>query len=131
MQSWLNKRSLSSVLCGLALLCAAGCSGRSNTEFIPAEDYARSALEKALTAWQNGQPPHIMDVSPAVEAVDRRWKNGAKLANYEILTEESHNGAPSFSVKLTLKQPASEKTVLYIVVGKDPLWVYSEEEYNM
>ncbi len=116
--------------CGLFLLCAAGCSTRSTNDFVPAKGNARKALEQALTAWQNGQSNQVANVSPKVNAVDSRWKTGAKLAKYEVLSEEASPGGPSFSVKLTLQQPPGEKTVRYIVIGKDPLWVYSEEEYK-
>ena len=116
-------------VCGLVFVCVAGC-GRSARDYIPAEDRARTALDQALTAWQNGQASHVTDVSPAVVGVDARWKKGATLAGYEVLDAGTEQGSPSFTVKLILKKPAGEKTVKYIVIGKDPLWVYSEEEYK-
>jgi hypothetical protein len=114
----------------LVVCCAAGCSTRSTKEFVPPKDRARKALDEALTAWQNGESDQITNVSPKVNAVDSRWKKGAKLAKYEVLSAEADPGGQSFSVKLTLQQPPGEKTIRYIVIGKDPLWVYSEEEYK-
>jgi len=130
MQLRLSKQFLLAGVCGWFLLCAAGCATRTTKEFVPAQGNARKALEAALTAWQNGESPQLANASPKVNAVDSRWKSGAKLARYEVLSEEANPDGPSFSVKLTLQQPPGEKTVRYIVIGKDPLWVYSEEEYK-
>src|SRR5262249_17874098 len=123
-------RLLAASLFALYCLACAGCSTRSNAEFVPAVGRARDALTQALSAWQNGKPPHIKDADPPVEALDSRWKKGAKLASFEILETEPGAGPSWFKVKLTLKEPAAEKTVRYIVIGNDPLWVYSEEEYK-
>ena len=126
----ITTQSLLSGACGVLVLLTAGCSTRSTNEFVPGKGKARKALEEALTAWQKGEPAQVATVTPKVNAVDSRWKTGAKLAKYEVLSEEANPSGPSFSVKLTLQQPAGEKTVRYIVIGKDPLWVYSEEEYK-
>ena len=38
------------------------------------------------------------------------------------------DGQTFYSVKLTLKSPPREQVVRYVVVGRDPLWVYSEDD---
>jgi hypothetical protein len=119
------KPFLLSALGGILLLGVVGCSTRSHTEFIPAENRARQALDETLTAWKNGQPP------PAgISFGDARWQAGAKLAQYEIVEAKTDEGAPWFTVKLTMQAPAAEKTVRYQVFGNDPLQVYSEEAVN-
>jgi hypothetical protein len=88
-------------------------------------------LETALTAWQNGQAPdEVAAGPPVVRAVDSKWKAGQKLKRFQILSEEGGSGPTFFSVRLTLNSPAKEQTVRYVVVGRDPLWVYREDDYK-
>jgi hypothetical protein len=117
----------------LCLAAAAGCS-RSYDRYIPSEDAARKALEAALDAWKGGQakPGPVEGTSPPVQAVDSRWQAGQRLTGYEILEEEPSTGGPRvFSVRLTMPAPAAPATVRYYVVGRDPLWVYREDDYKL
>ena len=119
-------------LCGLLSLLA-GCSGQTSVEsFHPQGDAAIEALTEALTAWQNGQaePGVIEGAEPAVQASDSTWKSGAKLKSFEIVEELKGDNPRKFLVKLTLEGAAAPKEVTYVVVGKSPLWVMSEDEYN-
>ncbi len=119
-------------LCGLLSLLA-GCGDKTSVEsFNPEEDAAREALTTALTAWQNGQaePGDIKGAEPAVQANDSTWKSGAKLKSFEIAEELSSDLPRKFLVKLTLDGVAAPKEVTYVVYGKVPLWVMSEDEYN-
>lgn len=130
MRSHLPIRSL--VLGGVLLLAAAGCgSDRSYSRYIPPEQTSRQALEAALTAWQNGKPPgQVAGGPPAVEAVDSCWKAGQKLSKFQIVGEEPGDGPTFFKVRLTLKGQAKEQVVRYVVVGRDPLWVYREDDFK-
>ena len=114
---------------GLALVLA-GCSRRGEGQFIPPEATARQALETALNAWQGGQgkPGRLSLGKVGIEVVDATWQSGQKLSAYRITGEEQGNGPPRFTVTLTL--PKGERTVKYVVLGKDPLWVYTEAEYQ-
>jgi hypothetical protein len=113
------------------LLGSVGCSS-GYSKYVPAEDVSRQALETALTAWQNGKPSgEIADTSPSLHAVDSRWRAGVKLRSFEILQEEQgEGGLPVFSVRLTLSKPAGQQVVRYVIVGRDPLWVYREDDYK-
>ena len=122
--------SLLAAALGFSSLLASGCFTRSSEHYIPAADRALDALTQALTAWQNGQSPHLTDAATPIEVLDSRWKKGGKLAHFEVLGEEPADGHRWFKVKLTLQAPAGEKTVRYVVIGDNPLWVYSEEEYK-
>jgi len=119
---------------GVALLlaCFVGCGGpRSHTDFMPAEDRARQALDAALAAWQKGERVgKIDDGPPVIQIVDSKWKAGQKLQSYQIIEALPGNGPKHFVVRLTLKQPRSELEARYVVLGKDPLWVYREEDYK-
>jgi hypothetical protein len=120
------------ILLGGLLVTAAGCGSYGYERYVPAEQTARQALETALTAWQNGQPPdQVAAGPPVVRAVDSKWKSGQKLSKFQILSEEPGSSGPTFfSVRLTLKSPAKEQTVRYVVVGRDPLWVYREDDFQ-
>jgi hypothetical protein len=115
----------------LALWAGGGC-GR-NKSYIPPAATAREALEAALTAWQNGEAMGKIDtISPPVQVVDTSyWFKGRKLAGYEILDEEARDdGNRGFSVRLQLEQPQDAPVVRYVVVGRSPLWVYRQEDFE-
>jgi hypothetical protein len=129
MTHYLSRRGVLAL--ALSAACAAGCGGGGYDKYVPSEASARSALEKALTAWQNGQrPDQIGAESPAVVAADSKWQAGQKLKGFEILKEEPGEGPKWFEVRLTLQGRPGEQVVRYVVVGKDPLWVYREEDYK-
>jgi len=109
----------------------AGCADKGYDRYVPAEASARTALETALTAWQEDQPFGTIRKGPvAVEVVDAQWRQGQKLESFEILHHEPHQVPPTFAVRLTLRGPAGSKEVRYVVAGRDPLWVYREEEFK-
>jgi hypothetical protein len=118
---------LAAVLLGLAL---AGCSKREGHEkYVPPEGRAREALQAALTAWKNGQPKEGLKVgNTAITVIDPAWSPGQRLDAFEIVGEKPGDGPRFFTVKLTT--PRGQKTVTYVVLGIDPLWVYSEAEYK-
>jgi hypothetical protein len=111
----------------------AGCARKTDVkDYIPPQEAARQALTTALDAWKNGKTPDQIGASnPAVLAQDIQWRDGKKLTAYEIVgpatTGEGENR--QFTVKLTLGGGAPQETK-YIVVGKDPIWVFSEESFQ-
>jgi hypothetical protein len=120
---------------GLVLASVVGCgSGNKGFDrFIPDETVARKALETALDSWQGGKRPgKITTDAAAIEAMDSKWQAGQQLASYQIVKEEPSNGQGPrwFQVRLTMRKPAGEVTARYVVLGKDPLWVYREEDYK-
>jgi hypothetical protein len=117
---------------GLMLATCAGCADKNFDKYVPSEDRARQALDATLSAWRDGKPVGTIEGAPvAVQAVDSRWQRGEKIAGYEILNEEANEGPRLFSVRLTLQRPAGKQvTVRYFVVGKEPLWVYREDDYK-
>jgi hypothetical protein len=114
-------------------LIIAGCSGQSSVEsFHPKGDVAQEALEAALTAWQNGQPRPglIEDVDPPVQVQDDAWNAGSKLKSFEIVEALPGDSPRKFKVKLTIEGEAAPVDITYVVVGKNPLHVMREKEYN-
>jgi hypothetical protein len=121
------------VFCSLlpcVLLALTGC-GRGTERYIPPEQVSRRALEAALTAWQDGRPPgEVASGPPAVRVVDSKWTAGQKISKFEILDEDAGQVPVAFSVRLTPKGAGKEQVVRYVVVGRDPLWVYREDDYK-
>jgi hypothetical protein len=114
-------------------LVTVGCSGQSSVEsFHPKGDVAQEALEAALTAWQNGQakPGLIEDYDPPVQVQDDAWNAGSKLKSFEIVEALPGDSPRKFTVKLTIEGEAAPTEITYVVVGKNPLHVMREKEYN-
>ena len=116
----------------LTLFCFAGCGKKTDVnDYVPAEDRARQSLATALDAWKAGKAPDQIGVTnPAINAQDIQWRDGKKLVAYEIV-----GPAPSadqnrwFTVKLTLEGAQPLETT-YVVVGIDPIHVFSAESYQ-
>jgi hypothetical protein len=121
----------------LALLFSAaviGCgSERSSFErYIPDEDKARSALETALGAWQNGDAPGKIETpNYSVQVADSQRKPGQRLRDYQILGEAPADAECCYAVRLFLENPTQEQTVRFVVLGLDPVWVMRHEDYMM
>ncbi len=102
-----------------------GCGSKATVESFHPEDLtAQQALEKALTAWKNGQeqPGLVAGTSaPEIRVADERWLKGAKLKSFEIGEPLDEDGPAKFPVKLTLDGAAAPEEETYMVVGKDPL----------
>ncbi len=120
---------------GLLLLLAggAGCGHRSGYErYIPSEEAATRAVEAALAAWRDGQPPgRVESVAPPLQVVDTHRRPGQTLKDYEVLGLVRRDGPRCVAVRLVLDAPPEEQRVRYIVVGIDPLWVFRQEDYEM
>ena len=118
------------VLVSTALVMS-GCHKTDVKDYIPPDEPARKALTAALDAWREGKALDQIGASnPKVEAQDIQWRDGKKLAAYEIVgptTGDDQN--TRFKVKLTIAGAAPQETT-YVVVGKDPIWVFSEESYK-
>ena len=132
MRAYCLLSSVAAAVLALLLACSAGCADRSYSRYVPPEGSSRKALEAALTAWQKGEAPGQVDSGPpVVQAVDSKWQAGQKLAGYEIVKDEpGENGTTFYSVRLTLKSPAKQVMARYVVVGRDPLYVYREEDFS-
>jgi hypothetical protein len=119
----------STCLVGLVAGCGSETTGSGGN--MPTTQTARQALESALTAWQKGQPPGLIaSTTPPVQAVDLAWQGGQKLGGFSIVSEDDSEDVKKFSVKLTMKQPPGQKEVRYVVLGREPVWVYRDEDYT-
>ncbi len=128
----IRHRAIGLLVLGLTACVLSGCNraDRNELDILPETDRARTALETALTAWKNGEKMgSIKGQGHGIEVADRVWRAGKKLSAFEIVGAEDKPGPRWFSVRLTLKG-ARPKQVRYAVVGIDPLWVYSEDDFK-
>jgi len=123
---------VASVFCGFLITLASGCGGSSSGDYrryVPSGASARQALEEALAAWQRGEPAgKLQSSSTAVEVVDTKRPAGQKLVRFEILNEEAGEGPRWFTVRLVL-EPQGETEARYVVIGRDPIWVFRDAYY--
>jgi hypothetical protein len=114
------------------VLSGAGCGKKDADERnLPSQDAAQRALEAALTSWsQGGSPGRIDGAVPAVEVVDSQWRQGQQLEGFQIVGPEENEGLRVFWVELRLQGARGTQKVRYVVVGRDPIWVYREDDYN-
>jgi hypothetical protein len=110
----------------------AGCGSSPTVEsYHPQDITAQEALEKALTAWQNSQEPgSLTGGAPKIRVADERWLKGAKLQKFEIGEPLDEDGPAKFPVKLTFDGASVPEEEVYVVVGKDPLWVMTKAEFE-
>ena len=95
---------------------------------------ARVALTTALDAWKAGKKPDALASSPnALTAVDAQWQAGQVLEDYLVDgdgVEEASLPGPAFAVKLRVKGVSAEVKTRYIVFGREPTWVYREDDWT-
>ncbi|MBI3468203.1 MAG: hypothetical protein HY000_34800 [Planctomycetes bacterium] len=113
------------------LVLLAGCGGqRTNDSFVPSDATAREALQAGLDAWKEGKPPgRVQAQSSTIQVVDSQWQSGDRLENYEVVDAVPGDGPRQFSVRLTMKGGAGPKEVRFVIVGKDPIWVFRDTDY--
>lgn len=107
-----------------------GC-GASHARFAPTSYEARLSLEAALTAWRDGKPYGSVESKPPVQISDSAWQGGQQVESFEIGEEKDEGDTTKqFAVTLKLKKPPGDQSVHYFVHGRDPVWVYREEDYK-
>jgi hypothetical protein len=113
------------LICGALLLgFLAGC-GATNAKFNPPVESARDAVDIALQAWKEGKPcKAIEDYDPIVQPIESRWQQGRKLLDFEIIDELDVEHSKQFKVKVKLEGGLAPEETTYVVLGKEPLYVY-------
>jgi hypothetical protein len=113
------------------LFLLAGCDAAGHARFSPTQDEARSALEAALTAWRDGRPFGSIAATPPVGVADSLWQGGQAIEAFQIGAEQADEGGTKrFPVKLTMTRTKTVQDVHYVVYGRDPVWVFSERDYQ-
>ena len=120
-----------SVISLLLVLSLMGCGRGGHEKFIPSIESAREALQETLLAWKSGQPYKEIDIfDPKIQPVESRWQQGKQLLDFEIVEELEKTGTKQFRVKLTFADAKAPEETTYIVLGKDPLYVYWITDYE-
>jgi hypothetical protein len=100
--------------------------------FMPSWNEARQSLESALIAWREAPSPlSASSNTRSVQFVDRRRKPDQRLLGFEILGQSDIENARQFTVRLNLEGEESPLLVKYNIVGRDPVWVFRLEDYEM
>jgi hypothetical protein len=121
-----------------SLLCAsaAGCNGSDDRpespRYLPDWPEARAAVVTALTDWRDSSPP--FPVSRPLKGVvftDKQRKPGDRLRSFTILGQTDVENARQFTLRLDLESEEAPRLVRYNVLGRDPVWVFRLEDYEM
>ncbi len=131
-----NQTRSSRPLCWLAIAwVAAGCqpapSGPAELE-APGLEPARAVLIASLDAWKAGRRTSgvVTGSNPAVGVVDAA-RADRPLLEYEVVGPlmVADKSRP-FAVRLVLDEPREEVSTRYLVIGRDPLWVYRQDDFE-
>lgn len=129
-----DRACLPSLVFGVLVLVIPGCgSGGGKVDLVPPSDTARAALDAALDAWKNGQAKAIVKGSDRTVELADSTKTQRKLSSYQIVgpaPAAADDPNPRFNVKLKFEGSSNEEEATYIVVGKQPIWVFSQKDYQ-
>jgi hypothetical protein len=114
---------------------AAGCGdARQGAVEIPPPDIetSKAALISSLDAWKADRQTSgvLMGSKPSIGVVDATRSERPLLA-YEVIGPLMVvEKARPFAVRLVLGAPRETVTTRYLVLGKDPLWVFRQEDFE-
>ena len=118
-------------IAALPLLCLLSGCGASLARYTPTTDEARTSLETALTAWRDGKPYGPVRRRRPSRLPTRPGRLASVVESFEIGEEKDEgDGTKQFTVALKMKKPPGDQSVRYFVHGRDPVWVYREEDYK-
>ena len=61
MRSIFSSWAILMVCGGILAVIVCGCGRKSESDYVPSDETVQHALESALTAWQNGKPPGVLE----------------------------------------------------------------------
>ena len=118
----------------LFAVSAAGCSsrGQRNEDFITPEGEARKAIDTYLESWKNGEFDQALPgTKPQIMVVDDTRLKKRPLKEYRVLGAVPADAPLCFAVQLSLDNPKAEVRERYVIVGRDPIWVWRYDDYVM
>jgi len=92
------------------LMALGGCNSAAPSQADP--EAARQALRQALESWKKGEAPDALQAaSPPLVVVDRDWRRGVRLLDYELSEPPALNGFDQrFTVSITLEDAGRTKS---------------------
>jgi hypothetical protein len=117
------------------IVCLAGCRDAAEKPVelgVPGYAASKAALIASLNAWKanHRESGVIVGSNPAIGIVDAT-RTERSLLDYEVLGPLMVvQKARSFSVRLTLDTPPETVSARYLVMGRDPLWVFRQEDFE-
>ena len=128
MTAWLFGAVLFSGIAG----CQRGNGEAATPAFVPSWAEARQSLESSLSAWRDAPSPMpaALDIR-GVQFVDQHRKPGQRLTSFQVLGQTDIENARQFTVRLNLEGEDSPQLVKYNVLGRDPVWVFRLDDYEM
>lgn len=109
----------------------AGCGGASPPQ--TEKNQGIEVLKTALEAWQGGQKVEsLKDLNPALTMVDQAWRDGAKLARFEIESDGAQASGFDLScpVKLWLGDGKKAPSKVRYIIALSPNRVITRDFGN-
>jgi hypothetical protein len=121
---------------GLLAACAVGCGPSADRDatpgYLPDWPEARAALTAALEDWRASPPPLVEPRQlPGVVFADKQRRPGDRLRSFAILGQTEGESVRQFTVRLEIEGDDAPRLVRYNVLGRDPVWVFRLEDYEM
>lgn len=132
-----TRRHLTPWVCCAALLgtvvgCERGDGQAPTPAFVPSWGEARQSLESSLSVWRESPSPSPAPFDiPGVQFVDGQRKPGQRLLSFQVLGQTDIENARQFTVRLDLEGEESPQLVKYNIVGRNPVWVFRLDDYEM
>ena len=128
MTTWTFCATLLAIFAG----CQRGDGEAAKPAFVPGWDEARQSLEASLSAWQDAPIPSPTSLKiRGVQFVDQKRKPDQRLLSFKVLGQTDIENARQFTVRLNLEGEEGPHLVKYNVLGRDPVWVFRLDDYEM
>lgn len=98
---------------------------------LPDPVVARRAVEDALGEWRSAPEADTAAAGRPLIFLDRQRQPGQRLVAFTVLGQTEVDNCRRFVVRLSLDGPEETVLAAYYVFGKDPIWVYRAEDFEM
>ncbi len=99
---------------------------------LPELSDAHRAVESAMEEWRSSPETDTTSASRRTMIfVDRQRRPGQQLREFAVLGDSVVENLRRFVVRLSLAGPDESTLAAYYVFGKDPIWVYRAEDFDM
>lgn len=129
-----NRTGRSRLWLSIAIFAAGcGCAQRGPADFsAPDLESSKTALVASLDAWKGDRRSSgvLIGSKPSIGVVDSA-RLDRPLLEYEVVGPLMTLGkARPFAVRLVLGKPRETVATRYLVIGRDPLWVFRQADFE-